>query len=957
MSLLLHGQALERDDEVEAEEQRVYLSLEADVAGKTKLVLMSPVPLTSIADIRKFLGDRWSCTLQDQSGSDLTRRLIRLSPEQQAQIEAAQKEAATRNIVAECSGPLRKRGLSVAGKFDFQPLLDLLRQDRIQDLDVSVSLPDMKTRSIVAPSGSRIVTLPKGLYCSFSQSVAAQSNPISISFGYSRQDLIRLGVYTSLFVIIPFLIVLIMRTAALRRGTDDTAAAWFSFMQTTQVCVTGTLLLWSATPLNTRSQLSELLKFAGWSNGWQLVVGQLLIFMVPTWSVYLLCTALSYKVFVKIRNVSWTWTQFMARQLALLGRTLLPLSLYVAGIYTIIQDFRIAMALMGLAWLSTLVLGQFRQTLERKQPAAITSGPLRDRIFTMAQGLGVQLRHVLLIPAAETGVANAFATTKQTVVFTDYLIEKLNQREVDAVAAHELTHLRYNHAQKLSFMFLGAVILPGWILGYLGGLLQGFLLFIPVSARLRVATLSVFKSGWMEALVMVVLLWAYYLIRRKFEYTADAGAVAVTRDPDAMITALVKLSRLNLTPLQWSRRSEAMLTHPSTMRRLERIALSCGMPEPHLKNLITGSQQPSALKAEETYSVAGGTSGVVKTGSRAGSAQRRLLFLIAMHLIPPAAIVFVLQKFFPAAGATWWVPLAVALASVVFYHLGSSIMSRMSVLREAKTAIKTLVGKTGSLRVDQGIPVGFAPTPCPRYFVSGYNWDHGLLFLAPDKIVFVGSHCAFGLTREQVRTMLIGYGAPSWNNWKRVYCSWEDKGTGRSGTFNLLPLEIKNLFKVDTQKLYLRLRAWRNRQGDLGATVPSAEFGPPNFGAVSSMSAKDVTKAGRILSLTATMLALAVGISTVLKLDRAFYLSSIVLLIRLFESIPRWRYRERPVVYDAANAPTLARPPARAATAAPPPVPSATFGTPPPPPPPAPRTAVEPSKAICAEPVGATSRD
>jgi len=135
-----------------------------------------------------------------------------------------------------------------------------------------------------------------------------------------------------------------------------------------------------------------------------------------------------------------------------------------------------------------------------------------------------------------------------------------------------------------------------------------------------------------------------------------------------------------------------------------------------------------------------------------------------------------------------------------------------------------------------------------------------------------------------------------------------------------------------------------------------AEFEPPNIGVVTSMSAKDVNKLSRILSLTATMVALAVGISTVLKLDRALYLSSIVLLIRLFEYIPHWRYRERPVVYDAANAPTLQRPPARTATVAPPPLPSPTMGTPPPPPPLPPRAAAEPGKVTYVEPVGAAGR-
>jgi hypothetical protein len=405
-----------------------------------------------------------------------------------------------------------------------------------------------------------------------------------------------------------------------------------------------------------------------------------------------------------------------------------------------------------------------------------------------------------------------------------------------------------------------------------------------------------------------------------------------------MITALVKISRLNLMPLQWSRGSEAMLTHPSTMRRLERIARSCAIPEEHLRYLISQSEKAPAAAATEAYAVGVNTPGVVKTaGKTTSNAQFRLLILVAMHLLPPAAVALSLHRFLPVGGSTWWALLTGALLSVGVYQLGLMWMSRRINLRAAKTAMKTLVGKTGPFRPEHGIPVGFAPTPCPRFFVSGYNWDHGLLFVSSDKLVFVGSHCVLGLTRDQIRTIVLGKGAPSWSNWKRVYCSWESKENGRSGTFNLLPLQMKGPFQVDSRNLYLRLRAWRNRQGDTGESISTAEFGPPSFGAVTSMSVKEVNKLSRTFAITATMVALATGLSSILKLDNAWYLPATVLLIRIFESIPHWRYRERPAVFDVTNAPTPARPPAKVEV--------------PPPPPPPPRVDEEPVAVDDARPL------
>src|SRR5439155_16354657 len=63
-----------------------------------------------------------------------------------------------------------------------------------------------------------------------------------------------------------------------------------------------------------------------------------------------------------------------------------------------------------------------------------------------------------------------------------------------------------------------------------------------------------------------------YFLSRHFEYSADAGAVAITGDPRAAISALFKLAELNMMPTQWSRWSEKWLTHPSSVRRAQAIA-------------------------------------------------------------------------------------------------------------------------------------------------------------------------------------------------------------------------------------------------------------------------------------------------------------------------------------------------------------------------------------------------
>jgi hypothetical protein len=390
-----------------------------------------------------------------------------------------------------------------------------------------------------------------------------------------------------------------------------------------------------------------------------------------------------------------------------------------------------------------------------------------------------------------------------------------------------------------------------------------------------------------------------------------------------MITGLAKISHLNLMPLQWSRRSEAMITHPSTMRRLQRIARSCAMPEAYLQQLIESAQH--AAHGSDSYAESLKTPGLVDAGNSALRAQRYLLILVAFHILPAVAIAFLTQTFVPPE-TRWHILLGGSVVCVLLYAAGLLSVGYAKGRYLAKTAVTTLRERVEPFTVEQGIPVGFAPTASPRFFVSGYNWDHGLLFLGKEKIVFVGEHCALGLKRDQIRTLALGPGAPSWGSWKRVYFSWEDCASGDNGVFNLIPLTQTNLFGPDARALYLRIRDWRNNRGEYINSGDDA-FGAPNFGTITSMSPKELGKLSRTFPLSLFMLFLAFGLSALLKLDFPWYAASIVFLIRIFEMLPYWFYHDRPAV--------LVRD--RAAIGQPqpvPPPPPPTPGLVPPPPPP-----------------------
>lgn len=133
---------------------------------------------------------------------------------------------------------------------------------------------------------------------------------------------------------------------------------------------------------------------------------------------------------------------------------------------------------------------------------------------------------------------NAFATWRKKedswVAFTSGLLENLDKKEIEAVAWHELTHLinRDSLLMYVAYVFVGMVTLV-W----------QYILRIWYSGS------SSKKNSWIFIFgVAFLILWYlfYPLIRlaisRKREYMADLGSVELTRDNQAMISALRKIS-------------------------------------------------------------------------------------------------------------------------------------------------------------------------------------------------------------------------------------------------------------------------------------------------------------------------------------------------------------------------------------------------------------------------------
>lgn len=157
----------------------------------------------------------------------------------------------------------------------------------------------------------------------------------------------------------------------------------------------------------------------------------------------------------------------------------------------------------------------------------------------------------------ETPVPNAYASgiwaEQHTITLTRGLIDLLDKPELEAVIAHELTHLRNDDVRvmMIALVITGVVSLVG----------EGLYRLL-IHSRPRTWSGGSGGSGSSNArggkggggaiiailLAVFLVVAAWFLSRvikfalsRSREYLADAGAVELTKNPDAMISALLKI--------------------------------------------------------------------------------------------------------------------------------------------------------------------------------------------------------------------------------------------------------------------------------------------------------------------------------------------------------------------------------------------------------------------------------
>jgi len=144
---------------------------------------------------------------------------------------------------------------------------------------------------------------------------------------------------------------------------------------------------------------------------------------------------------------------------------------------------------------------------------------------------------------------NAFATglneKQYSITVTRGLMSALNDQEMEAVLGHELTHIRNGDVR----MLVIAVVIAG-VISFFGEMIFRLFFQNAFFGGRRSGGDGDRKGGAGAAIiigiVLIVVAWILsivirFALSRRREFLADAGSVELTKNPDAMISALRKI--------------------------------------------------------------------------------------------------------------------------------------------------------------------------------------------------------------------------------------------------------------------------------------------------------------------------------------------------------------------------------------------------------------------------------
>ena len=795
-----------------------------------------------------------------------------------------------------CEAPIQHSFLTRSGTFNLQPIRS------IQSADPSVTF----SFDLWFPHGTFARCLPAGEPSQDSDEVACQhsfdslaTTPTAIhyEFGYQRVYALRLIAILGFLLLVPVALTFWFRRRASTAPEEARPVVSFAYRRfLTRLLLLGSLIWWAALDVLKANEFVAFILPTHWNRASDMAaVLPWFLLWIPPAVVYFICLALSSPMH-GLRGANFTQGEILNRAFWSVARLVVPVPLIVLGLTESFSNVRLGLPLVIAGFASIWIINAKFRRVHGMEFYALTAGELRDRAFAIAEKAKTKLNQLYVFPMSAMRIANAFAHSAQNVFLTDYLVHNLSKSEVDAVIGHEIAHLQKKHIGiRIAVMiFLVAIISSAT------GLLD------PVVPQN-------FPTG---PVLYAILLLIIFFISRRNEFAADAGSAQLTGNAEAMMTALARITRLNTMPLQWSKLDEKLLAHPSTLRRINRLAAEAGISEARTAELLA----QSAFPPHDTYSIPATALPAGKIFSTRFKTQlsRKIAWALIVPSLVLPAVVASLVRWAGFDGTTRW--LVYAFGLLLTLAIDWLLLDRLPMLNTSQLERRLREkcrAQNQNVSECTGAFVGLAPDSSPRIYEGNWTWDIGFLSLAPDELCYWGEESKFVLRRDQITSISLGPGPAGWLRVPSIYFSWRDSA-GNASTFNIRALSQSSIREmgVKTRFLMRDLENWLNR-----APATANPFLPltgavngitqaPAFGQVTGTSPRTLVR-GRMLfrdlvfnSFLAFAVVVMFGLSFPLIHDSCacpdanasiggIYVLVVVWLTRAFVFTPYWRFQDQ----------------------------------------------------------------
>jgi STE24 endopeptidase len=205
----------------------------------------------------------------------------------------------------------------------------------------------------------------------------------------------------------------------------------------------------------------------------------------------------------------------------------------------------------------------------------LAEGELARAIRAYAASRAFRLKGIFTMDGSRRSAkSNAFFTgfgRSRRIVLFDTLIERHSVEEMVAIVAHEMGHYRLRHVAQALLRSLALALLTFALLGFFMKNPRLFAAFgFPPEHVSTYASLVLF--AFLYTPLGLILSVVESAVSRRHEYAADRYAIETCNAPDALVTALKKLSVDNLANLAPHPLKVALsYSHPPMLQRIAAI--------------------------------------------------------------------------------------------------------------------------------------------------------------------------------------------------------------------------------------------------------------------------------------------------------------------------------------------------------------------------------------------------